>query len=132
MPIRGISLGALKGQDMGCDSVQEPPIVSDDHSTSGELEQSIFQTGECLHVEVVRRLIQEQEVATLLERQGKVQTVPLTTGENTGFLLLVGTFETETGDVGTRGDFHVAHLETSSPSDTTSHRVLLESMPDRS
>ena len=88
---------------MGCDSVQEPPIVCNHHSTSGELEQSIFQTGEGLYVEVVRRLIQEQEVSTLLERQGKVQTVPLTTGENTGFLLLVGAFESETGDVSTRG-----------------------------
>ncbi len=77
------------------DPVEEPPVVSDHHSTAGELEQGVLERAQGLDVEVVCRLIEEQQVAPSFERQREVQTVALTTGEHAGLLLLVRALEAE-------------------------------------
>ena len=78
---------------MGGNPVQEPAIVGNDHSTAGEFQQRIFQARECLHVQVVRGLIKKQKVSTLLQSQGEVKAVALTTGEHSSLFLLIGAFE---------------------------------------
>src|SRR5690606_7265968 len=47
-------------------------------------------------------------VSALLERQGEVETVALTSGEHAGLLLLVRTLESELRDVRTRRDLGLA------------------------
>ena len=64
-----------------------------------------------LDVEVVGRLVEEQQVAALLEGQRQVQAVALTTGEHPGLLLLVRALEAEGGDVGAGRHFDVADLD---------------------
>src|SRR5690606_21321499 len=70
---------------------------------------------EGLDVQVVRRLVEQQHVAALLEGQGEVEAVALTTGEDPGLLLLVGPLEAELADVGARGDLDVADLDEVEP-----------------
>ncbi len=48
-----------------------------------------------LDVEVVGGLVEQQQVAALLEREREVEAVALTTGEHAGLLLLVGALEPE-------------------------------------
>src|SRR3954469_8670568 len=91
---------ALVGEDVRRHPVEEPAVVADDHGAARELQQRALQTGQRLDVQVVRRLVEEQQVAALLEGQGKVETVPLATGQDAGRLLLVGALEAERGDVG--------------------------------
>ena len=74
--------------------------MGDNHGATGERQQGVFQTGEGLHVQVVGRLVQQQQVTALLEGKGQIQAVTLTTGEHTGRLLLVCALETESGHIG--------------------------------
>src|SRR3712207_8048083 len=53
------------------------------------LQQRALQAGERLDVEVVGRLVEQQQVAALLEGQREVQPVALTPGQDPGRLLLV-------------------------------------------
>src|SRR5690606_32000945 len=75
VPLRRVLLGALVGQDVRGDAVEEPPVVGNDYRAAGELEQSVLEARERLDVKVVRRLIEEQEVAALLEGEREVQSV---------------------------------------------------------
>ena len=93
--LRRVLLGALVGEDVRRDAVEEPPVVGDDHGAAGELEQRVLEARQGLDVEVVGRLVEQQQVAALLERERQVQAVALTTGEHAGLLLLVGSLEAE-------------------------------------
>ena len=66
-----------------------------DDGAAGELEQRILKGAEGLDIEVVRRLIEQQQVAAHLQGERKVEPVALSTGEHTGGLLLIGTLEPE-------------------------------------
>ena len=85
--------------------------MGDDHGTTGELQKSIFQRTKGFDVQVVGRFVKEQQVTALLERQCQVQTVALTTGQNTSRLLLVRTLEAERGHVSARRHFNVSDLD---------------------
>src|SRR3954466_10638243 len=75
---------ALVGEDVGRDPVEEPPVVADHDGAAGELEQRALQAGQRLDIEVVGRLVEEQQVAALLEGQGEVEPVALPAGEHAG------------------------------------------------
>ena len=106
---------ALVGQDVRGDPVQEPPVVGDDHRAAGELEQRVLQRGQRLDVEVVGRLVEQQQVAALLEGQREVEPVALAAGEHAGRLLLVRALEAERGDVGARRHLDLADLDVVEP-----------------
>jgi pimeloyl-ACP methyl ester carboxylesterase len=80
---------ALPGQDVGRDPVQEPAVVAGDHRAAGELQQRVLQAGQGIDVEVVGRLVQQQQVAALLEGEGQVHPVALAARHDAGRLLLV-------------------------------------------
>src|SRR6476620_191910 len=100
VPVGGVLLGALVGEDVRRDPVEEPPVVGDDDRTARELEQGVLERAEGLDVEVVGGLVEQQQVAALLEGEREVETVALTTGEDARELLLVGALEAELGHVG--------------------------------
>src|SRR6478735_3565625 len=108
VPLVGVLVGAFVGEDVGRDAVEEPAVVRDDHRTPGELEQRVLERLEGLDVEVVRRLVEEQQVAALLEREREVEAVALTAGEHSGLLLLIRTLEPELRHIRARGDLGLA------------------------
>ena len=81
---------ALEGQDVGGDAIQEPAIVADHHRAAGEVEQRVLQRAQRVHVQVVGRLVQQQQVAAAAQQLGQVQPVALAAGEVADPLLLVG------------------------------------------
>jgi hypothetical protein len=93
------------------DPVEEPPVVGHDHGTARELEQSVLQRPERFNVQVVRRLVKQQHVATNLECQRQIQPVPLTTGKDSGRLLLIRTLKAEGRNVRPTGHFDVTDVE---------------------
>src|SRR5215207_3498357 len=102
---------ALVGEDVRRHPVEEPAVVADHDGAARELQQRALQAGERLDVEVVGGLVEQQQVAALLEGQGEVEPVPLATGQHASRLLLVGALEPERGDVGPRGHLDVADLD---------------------
>ena len=91
---------ALPGQDVRRDPVEEPAVVADHHGAARELQQRVLQRAERLDVEVVGGLVEQQQVAALLEGQRQVEPVPLAAGQHAGRLLLVRALEAERADVG--------------------------------
>jgi hypothetical protein len=111
----GLLVGALVGQDVRRDPVEEPAVVADDDGAAGELQQGVLQRAERLDVEVVGRLVEEQQVAALLERQREVEPVALAAGQHARRLLLVGALEPELRDVGATRDLDLADLDEVEP-----------------
>ena len=97
VPVGRILVGSLPSEDVGGHAVEEPAVVGDDHGAAGELQQGVLQAGEGLGVQVVGRLVQEDEVAALLEGQRQVEAVALAAGQDPGRLLLVRSLEPEGG-----------------------------------
>src|SRR4051794_29096582 len=110
VPVGRVLVGALVGEDVRRDAVEEPPVVGDDHRAAGELEQRVLEAAERLDVEVVGRLVEQQQVAALLEGERQVEAVALATGEDAGRLLLVRPLEAERRHVGARRDLGLADL----------------------
>jgi hypothetical protein len=100
---------ALEGEDVGGDAVEEPAVVADHHGAAGEVEQRLFQRAQRVDVEVVGRLVEQQQVAAALEQLGQVHPVALAAREVADLLLLVGAAEVERRAVGARVDLALAH-----------------------
>src|SRR5690606_31239231 len=100
---------ALERQYVCRNTVQEPAIVRDDHSTTGKVQQRILQRTQGIHVQVVRGLVEQQKVAAFHERFRKVQAIAFTTGQLAHRLLLVGTLEVEAAQVRPTVDLAVAY-----------------------
>src|SRR6478752_1735427 len=43
VPLVGVFVGALVGEDVRRDAVEEPPVVRDDHGAAGEFEQGVLE-----------------------------------------------------------------------------------------
>ena len=69
---------SLEGEDVRRDTVEEPAIVGDDHSAAREVEEGIFERTQGVDVEVVRGLVEEQDVAARAEKLREVHAVALT------------------------------------------------------
>ena len=72
----------LEGQDVGGDAVEEPAVMADDHGAAGEILQRLLQGAHGVHVQVVGRFVEEQDVGPLLQHPGQVDAVPLAAGEH--------------------------------------------------
>src|SRR5450631_2514229 len=55
------------GEDVRRHPVEEPAVVAGDHRAAGELEQRVLKRRQRLDVEIVGRLVEQQQVAALLE-----------------------------------------------------------------
>ena len=81
---------ALEGQDVGRDAVQEPAVVGDDHGAAGEVLDTFLQGADGVYIHIVGGLVEQEDIALVLEGQGQVEAVALTSGEDAAELLLVG------------------------------------------
>ena len=71
-------------------AVEEPAVVGDDHGAAGEVEQRLLERAQGVDVEVVGRLVEQQQVAAAAQQLGQVDAVALAAGELADLLLLVG------------------------------------------
>jgi hypothetical protein len=98
-------------EDVGGDAVEEPAIVADDDGAAGEGEQRVLEVAQGVDVEVVGRLVEQQQVAALFDQLGEVDAVALAAGQHADLLLLVGAVEVELADVGAGVDVAAADAE---------------------
>src|SRR3546814_3100198 len=59
---------ALKGQDVRREAVEEEAVVADDHRAAGEIFERFLERRERFGVEVVGRLVEQQNVAAEIGR----------------------------------------------------------------
>ena len=64
--------------------------MGDDHRAAGEVEQRLFERAQRVDVEVVGRLVEQQQVAAGAQQLGQVHAVALAAREHADLLLLVG------------------------------------------
>src|SRR5580704_8985150 len=100
---------ALEGEDVGGDAVEEPAIVADEDGTAGEILQRPFERPQRIDVEIVGRLVKQQQVGARFEHLGKMHAVALAAGERADLLLLIGALEIEGGAISAR--IHLALAE---------------------
>ena len=102
---------ALEGEHVGGDAVEEEAIVADDHGAAGEIEQRLFERAQRVDVEVVGRLVEQQQVGAALEHLGQMDAVALAARQHADLLLLVGALEVEGAAIGARIDLALAEIE---------------------
>src|SRR5438477_8786079 len=102
---------AFEDEQVRGDPVEEPAVVTDDHDAPGEVEQRLLERAERVHVEIVRRLVEEQHVDAGAEALAEMHAVALATGKVPDLLLLVRATEVERRRVGARVATAVADLD---------------------
>src|SRR5690606_36047804 len=102
---------ALEGQDVRGDTIEEEAVVADDHRAAREVLERRLEGRQCLSIEVVGRLVQEQQVAAFLQHLGEMHAIALTARKQADLLLLVRPAEIEPADVGTRRHLALAKLD---------------------
>ncbi len=96
---------------MGGDAVEEPPVVADHHGATREGQERVLERPQRVDVEIVGRLVEEEDVAATAEHLGQQDAVALASGELPHLLLLVAALEAETGHVGATVQLAPAHDE---------------------
>jgi hypothetical protein len=89
--------------------------VGDDDGAAREILERFLDRPDRVDVEVVRGLVEQDEVGARLEEARQVHPVALAAGENADLLLLVGPGEPELGAVGARVHLAPPILRISSP-----------------
>ena len=80
---------SLEGKDVGGNPVQKPAVMADHHDTTGEIFQSVLQCTHGVYVEIVCGFVQQKHIGALFQHTGKMDPVPLSTGQRShGFLLV--------------------------------------------
>ncbi len=69
---------AFEGEHVRGDSIEEPAVVRDHDSRAWETQQCILERPESFDVEVVRRLIEQQQIAPRSQQLCKMHAVALT------------------------------------------------------
>ena len=68
----------LKGEDVRCDAVKEPAVVGDHNRASCKFEQGFLKRTQRVNVQIVGRLIKQQQVAAGFEHPRQMNTVAFT------------------------------------------------------
>ena len=90
---------ALEHEQVGRDAVEEPAVMADDHRAAREALERVLERAQRVDVEVVRGLVEQQQVGAAAQQLGEVEAVALAAGEILDALLLVAAAEVEARDV---------------------------------
>src|SRR5207244_7157890 len=86
---------SFERQDVGRDAVQKPAVVAAHHAATAEPLEPFLQGPHGVHVQVVGRLVQQQQIGPFLKHAREVDAVALAAREFLDLLLLIGTGKIE-------------------------------------
>ena len=86
---------AFEREDVSCDTVQEPPVVTDHDDPAGIIENCFFECAERIDVEIVGRFVQEQQIGAAAQQLREVHSVTFPARKIADLLLLIGSTEIE-------------------------------------
>src|ERR1041384_42653 len=93
---------ALEGQNVRRNAVEKPTVVTDDDGATSEIFKRRFERAHRVDVEVVGRLVQEQDVRPLFQNLRQMHAVALAARKCADLLLLLGAREVESRNVSAR------------------------------
>ena len=102
---------ALEGEDVGGEPVEEHAVVADDDAAAGEILERFLERRQRLGVEIVGRLVEQQDIGARLQHLGEMHAVALAARQGADLLLLVAALEVEGAGVGARIDLALAEIE---------------------
>src|SRR5437868_11643751 len=102
---------ALERQHVGGDAVQEPAVVADDDRAAGEILERLFERAQRVDVEIVGRLVEQQDVGAGFEHFRQMHPVALAPGALPHLLLLVRAAKIERRAIGAGIDLALAERE---------------------
>ena len=103
---------ALEGQHVRGDAVEEPAVVRDHHGAAGEGQQRLLERAQRVHVEVVRGLVEQQQVAAASAAASRGAARLRSPPESAPTVaLLVGALEVEARHVRARVHLPLADLD---------------------
>src|SRR5262249_30690139 len=97
--------------NVGGDAVEEPAVVADDDGAAAEVQKRFLQGPQGVHVEIVGRLVKQEQVAAGAKELGEVDAVAFAAGELADLALLIGALEVEAGHIAARGDLALAERQ---------------------
>jgi hypothetical protein len=117
---------AFEGQHVGGDAVEEPAVMADDHGAAGESSSASSSARKRVDVEVVGRLVEQQQVGAGLQHLGQMHAVALAARELADLLLLVAALEVEGADNrrGVASSRLPSSMMSSAAGDFLPHRLL--------
>jgi len=68
---------ALESEDVRRNAVEEPAVMADDHGAAGEIFQRFFERTQSVDVEIVGRLVEQQQVGAGAQHLGQMHAVAL-------------------------------------------------------
>jgi hypothetical protein len=81
---------AFEGQYVRGYAIQKPPVVADDDGATGEVLKGFFERAKGVHVEIVRRLVEQKDIRAFAEHLCKVYAIALAARKHPDSLLLIG------------------------------------------
>ena len=85
--------------------------MADDHGAAGEVLERLLQRPQRIDVEVVGRLVEQQQVGARLQHLGEMHAVALAARQHADLLLLVAALEVEGRAIGARVDLALAEVD---------------------
>src|SRR5882724_90366 len=70
---------ALEGEDMCCNAIEEPAIVRNDHRAARERHQRVLEGAQRFDIQVIGRLVEQQDVAASLQYLRQVHAIAFAT-----------------------------------------------------
>src|SRR6185437_9162695 len=102
---------ALEGEDVGRDTVEKTPVVRNDDGAARIIEQRLLQRAQRIDIEIVGRLVEQEEVGAFLQHLCEMHAVALAAGELPHLFLLVGAAEIEQRAIGAARDLAAAEID---------------------
>src|SRR5215469_5174488 len=102
---------AFEGENMSGDAIEKPAIVADDHGAAGKVLQRLLERAQRVDVEIVGRLVEQEDIGAGFEHFGEMHAVALAAGKLADFFLLIGALEIESRAIGARINFAFAELQ---------------------
>ena len=69
--------------------------MADNNRTAGKVVETFLKSADGVYINVVGRLVEQQDIALVLECKGEMQAVSLSAGKDTAKLFLVSSAEVE-------------------------------------
>src|SRR5215212_8226426 len=84
---------AFEREDMRRDAIEEPAIVADHDRAAGVIEQRFFERAQRVDVEVVGRLVEQQQVAAGAKQLREMHAIALAARQRADLALLLSALE---------------------------------------
>src|SRR6266545_5347250 len=86
---------AFEGEHVRGDAIEKPAVVADHHGAAGIVEERLFERAQRVDVEVVGRLVEQQQVRASLKELCQVYAVAFAARQRADLALLLPAFEVE-------------------------------------